>query len=97
MQTGTPFNVGYFPKSASAVSPQIGATYRGANEYRPNIVAGQPIINKARLSSGFIQYTNLAAFTLSATRDASGNLLSPFDNASRNPSRTPAFTRPIFL
>jgi hypothetical protein len=43
------------------------------------------------LSSGFIQYTNLAAFTLPATRDASGNLLGPFGNASRNPGRTPAF------
>jgi hypothetical protein len=91
MQAGTPFNVGYSPNSASAVSPQIGATYRGANEYRPNIVAGQPIIKKTKLSSGFIQYTNLAAFTLPATRHASGSLLSPFGNASRNPGRTPAF------
>jgi hypothetical protein len=91
MQAGTPFNVGYSPNSSTAVSPQIGATYRGANEYRPNIVAGQPIIKKTKLSSGFIQYTNLAAFTLPATKDAGGNLLSPFGNASRNPGRTPAF------
>ncbi|MEA2261620.1 MAG: hypothetical protein QOJ51_4445 [Acidobacteriaceae bacterium] len=69
MQAGTPFNVGYSPNSANAVSPQIGATYRGANEYRLNIVAGQPIIMKTELSSGFIQYTNLAAFTLPATKD----------------------------
>ena len=91
MQAGTPFNVGYSPNSANAVSPQIGATYRGANEYRPNVVAGQPVIKKTKLSSGFIQYTNLAAFTLPATRDGSGNLVSPFGNASRNPGRTPAF------
>ncbi|MCU1253318.1 MAG: TonB-dependent receptor plug [Edaphobacter sp.] len=91
MQAGTPFNVGYSPNSANAVSPQIGAIYRGANEYRPNVVAGQPVIKKTKLSSGFIQYTNLAAFTLPATRDGSGNLVSPFGNASRNPGRTPAF------
>ena len=91
MQAGTPFNVGYSPNSANAVSPQIGATYRGANEYRPNVVAGQPVIKKTKLSSGFIQYTNLAAFTLPATRDGGGNLVSPFGNAPRNPGRTPAF------
>jgi len=91
MQAGTPFKVGYTPNSATAVSPQISATYRGANEYRPNVVAGQPIIKKTKLASGFIQYTNLAAFTLPGTRDANNNLLSPFGNASRNPGRTPAF------
>ena len=91
MQAGTPFNVGYSPNSANAVSPQISATYRGANEYRPNVVAGQPVIKKTRLSNGYIQYTNLAAFTLPSTRDTNGNLLSPFGNASRNPGRTPAF------
>jgi hypothetical protein len=91
MQAGTPFNIGYSPNSANAVSPQISATYRGANEYRPNVVAGQPLIKKTRLASGYIQYINLAAFTLPTTRDTSGNLLSPFGNAARNPGRTPAF------
>jgi Carboxypeptidase regulatory-like domain/TonB dependent receptor/TonB-dependent Receptor Plug Domain len=91
MQAGTPFNVGYSPNSANVVSPQINATFRGLNEYRPNVVAGQPVVKKTKLSSGFIQYTNLAAYTLPATRDSSGNLLSPFGNASRNPGRTPAF------
>jgi hypothetical protein len=91
MQAGTPFNIGYSPNSANAVSPQISATYRGANEYRPNVVAGQPAIKKTKLASGYIQYINLAAYTLPATRDANGNLLSPFGNASRNPGRTPAF------
>jgi hypothetical protein len=91
VQGGTPFNVGYSPNSANAVSPQISATFRGANEYRPNVVPGQPTIKKTKLSSGFIQYINLAAFTLPATKDANGNLLSPFGNASRNPGRTPAF------
>ncbi|GGG66254.1 TonB-dependent receptor [Edaphobacter dinghuensis] len=91
MQAGTPFNIGYSPNSANAVSPQISATYRGANEYRPNVVAGQPVIKKTKLASGYIQYINLAAYTLPATRNASGTLLSPFGNASRNPGRTPAF------
>jgi Carboxypeptidase regulatory-like domain/TonB dependent receptor len=91
MQAGTPFNVGYTPNSATAVSPQISATYRGANEYRPNVVPGQPTIKKTKLSTGYIQYINLAAFTLPATKDANGDLLSPFGNASRNPGRTPAF------
>jgi hypothetical protein len=91
MQAGTPFNVGYTPNSANAVSPQIAATYRGANEYRPNVVTGQPTIKKTKLSNGFIQYINLAAFTLPETKDTGGSLVSPFGNASRNPGRTPAF------
>jgi hypothetical protein len=91
MNAGTPFNVGYTPNSASAVSPQISATYRGANEYRPNVVPGQPTIKKTKLSSGYIQYINLAAFTLPETKNVNGNLVSPFGNASRNPGRTPAF------
>jgi hypothetical protein len=91
MQAGTPFNVGYTPNSATLVSPQISATYRGANEYRPNVVPGQPTIKKTKLSTGYIQYINLAAFSLPATKDAAGDLLSPFGNASRNPGRTPAF------
>ena len=91
MQAGTPFNLTYTPTSANPVSPQISATYRGANEYRPNVVAGQPTIKNTQLSTGYIQYVNLAAFTLPATKDASGILVSPFGNASRNPGRTPAF------
>jgi hypothetical protein len=42
-------------------------------------------------SNGSIQYVNLAAFTLPATKDGSGNLISPFGNAPRNPGRTPNF------
>jgi hypothetical protein len=91
MQAGTAYNIGYSPNSANAVSPQIAATYRGANEYRPNVVAGQPAIKKTKLSNGFIQYINLAAYTLPETKDGNGNLVSPFGNASRNPGRSPAF------
>ena len=99
MQAGTPFNLTYTPASGAtgnAVSQQISATYRGANAYRPNRVAGQPVINKTKLSSGFIQYVNYAAFTLPATRNGSGTLLSPFGNSSRNPGRTPAFYQTDF-
>jgi hypothetical protein len=92
IQSGTPFNLTYTPNSANAVSPQISATYRGANEYRPNIVPGQKLITKSQLQpSGYIQWVNYAALTLPATKDANGNLLSPFGDSSRNPGRSPAY------
>jgi hypothetical protein len=99
-QAGTPFNLTYTPNSANAVSPQISATYRGANEYRPNVVPGASIktchsghscLADRNAANGTIQYVNLAAFTLPATKDANSNLLSPFGDSSRNPSRTPNF------
>jgi hypothetical protein len=99
-QGGTPFNIGYTPNSANVVSPQISATYRGANEYRPNIVPGSDVVlchsghsclKNINAANGSIQYVNYAAFTLPATKDANGNLLSPFGNAPRNPGRTPNF------
>jgi Carboxypeptidase regulatory-like domain/TonB dependent receptor/TonB-dependent Receptor Plug Domain len=92
MQAGTPFNITYSPSSTNQVSPQISASYRGANLYRPNRVPGQKLIQNTQLpGSGYIQYINYAAFVLPPTKDAAGNLLSPFGNSSRNPGRTPAF------
>jgi hypothetical protein len=96
MQAGTPFNITYSPNSAQAVSPQISATYRGANEYRPNYVPGQKVTqgrNNRAANTGFVNYINFSAFVLPPIRDtaATPNLLSPFGNASRNPGRTPAF------
>jgi hypothetical protein len=91
MQAGTPFNLTYTPNSANALSPQIAATYRGANEYRPNRVNGVPLTERVKLSSGYIQYVNYSGLTLPATRSASGTLQSPFGNESRNPGRTPAY------
>src|SRR6201996_2491959 len=94
-QSGTPFNLTYNPNSAQAVSPQIpvGSTYRGANEYRPNKVPGQATTqgrsNRAA-NTGYVNYVNLNAFVLPPIKDAAGNTLSPFGNASRNPGRTPA-------
>ena len=88
MQAGTPFNLTYTPNSANAVSPQIAATYRGANEYRPNRVPGMPLTERVKLSSGYIQYVNYAALTLPATKSASGALLSPFgDKAATRAER----------
>jgi Carboxypeptidase regulatory-like domain/TonB dependent receptor/TonB-dependent Receptor Plug Domain len=93
-QAGTPFNLTYSPNSANSLSPQISATYRGANEYRPNIVPGQKVTqgrSSRAANTGYVNYVNYNAFVLPPTKDAAGNLLSPFGNASRNPGRTPAF------
>ncbi len=100
-QAGTPFNLGYTPNSATAVSQQISATYRGANEYRPNFVRGQPLTqgrNVRQANTGYVQYVNLAALTLPATRvgGAGTALVSPFGNLARNPGRTPAFYQSDF-
>jgi hypothetical protein len=93
-QAGTPFNITYSPSSTNAVSPQISATYRGANEYRPDKVPGVPVTQgrgSRAANTGYVNYVNLKAFILPPTKDAAGDLLSPFGNASRNPGRTPAF------
>ncbi|MEO6803021.1 MAG: TonB-dependent receptor [Granulicella sp.] len=90
MQSGTPFNLTYGPASANQVSQQISANYRGANAYRPNVIPGVAKITNKQLPSGYIQYTNPAAFTLPPTGTAAAPL-SPFGNASRNPLRNTAF------
>ena len=95
MQAGTPFNLTYNPNSSQALSPQIpvGSTYRGANEYRPNKVPGQAVTqgrSHRAANTGYVNYVNLPAFVLPPIKDAAGNVLSPFGNASRNPGRTPA-------
>jgi len=96
MQSGTPFNLTYSPNGAQQVSPQISATYRGANEYRPNKVPGQKVTqgtsNRAA-NTGYVNYINYNAFVLPPIKDqnGTGSVLSPFGNASRNPGRTPAF------
>ncbi len=97
MQAGTPFNLTYSPSGTNQVSQQITASYRGANLYRPNRVPGQKliqntkIVNPAVSTNGYIQYINWNAIVLPPTKDAAGNLLSPFGNLGRNPGRTPAF------
>ena len=97
-QAGTPFNITYTPNSAQQVSKQISATYRGANEYRPDIVPGQKVTqgtsNRAA-NTGYVNYINYNAFVLPSIKDQNGastaNILSPFGSASRNPGRTPPF------
>jgi hypothetical protein len=91
-QSGTPFNLTYSPNSSQLVSPQITATYRGANEYRPNVVPGQKLTERVKQAgTGYIQYINYAALSLPAITNAAGVVQSPFGNESRNPGRTPAF------
>jgi hypothetical protein len=93
-QGGTPFNLTYTPNGSQAVSPQISATYRGANEYRPNIVPNQKVTqgrSSRAANTGYINYINYKAFVLPPIKDAAGNVLSPFGDAPRNPGRTPAF------
>lgn len=93
-QAGTPFNLTYSPNSAQAVSPQISATYRGANEYRPDVVSGQKITqgrSSRAANTGYVNYINYNAFVIPPIKDSANNTLSPFGNASRNPGRTPTF------
>jgi hypothetical protein len=92
-QAGTPFNLTYTPNTINALSPQISATYRGANEYRPNRVPGQPLTQGRSVraaNTGYVQYVNLSALSLPATGTATAPL-SPFGNLSRNPGRSPVF------
>ncbi len=94
MQAGTPFNITYNPNGSQALSLQISATYRGANEYRPNYVPGQKVTqgrSSRAANTGYVNYVNFNAFVLPPIKDAAGNILSPFGNASRNPGRSPAF------
>jgi outer membrane receptor protein involved in Fe transport len=93
-QAGTPFNLTYSPNATQQVSPQISATYRGANEYRPNVVPGQKItkgVSSRAANTGYVNYINYSAFVIPPFKDSAGNVLSPFGNASRNPGRTPPF------
>jgi len=94
IQAGTPFNITYSPNTAQAVSPQISATYRGANEYRPMRVPGKKVTqgrSSRAANTGYVNYVNYNSFVLPAIKDAASNVLSPFGNAARNPGRTPAY------
>ncbi len=94
MQAGTPFNITYSPNSAQQVSLQISATYRGANEYRPDLVPGKKVTqgrSSRAANTGYVNYINFASFAIPPIKDAAGNVLSPFGNAPRNPGRSPAF------
>jgi hypothetical protein len=93
-QAGTPFNLTYTPNTTQQVSPQISATYRGANEYRPDYLTGHKVTQgtKSRAANtGYVNYVNVNAFVLPPIQDAAKDYLSPFGTASRNPGRTPPF------
>jgi hypothetical protein len=97
-QAGTPFNITYGPNSSQALSPQISATYRGANEYRPNHVSGTSITQgtgNRSANTGYVNYFNYSSLSLPAIT-AGGVVQSPFGNASRNPGRTPPFNETDF-
>ena len=96
-QAGTPFNLTYTPNCDQQVSQQISATYRGANEYRPDYVPGQKITqgkSSRAANTGYVNYINLNAFVLPPIQDAAKNYLSPFGNASRNPAAPRHSTKP---
>ena len=93
-QAGTPFNLTYTPNATQQVSQQISATYRGANEYRPDYVPGKKVTqgkSNRSANTGYVNYINLSAFVLPPIKNTAGNYLSPFGSATRNPGRTPAF------
>lgn len=95
-QSGFPYQVLYNPPTANQVSG-IAATYRGANEYRPNRVAGVPLnhLNKASTTGSSIQYVNVntaanpTGGAVSIPTLTSGQ--SPFGNIARNPGRGPEY------
>ena len=84
--SGTPFNIVYSPPSANQVSPGLSATNRGSNQYRPNRVAGQPLVKRSQ-SGSTIQWVNLAAVALPNTTTTP----SPFGNLGRNPGLGPSY------
>ena len=99
-QAGFPYQINYNPPTANQVSPGISATYRGANEYRPNRVPGVALshLNKANSNGGSIQYVNIntvanptgGAVTI-PTAMLGSVVQSPFGNVSRNPGRGPEY------
>jgi len=88
--SGTPFNLTYSPPSANQVSPGITATNRGANQYRPNRVAGVPLTHMIKSASG-VQYINLASISLPSATTSTGALASPFGSFGRNPGTGPNY------
>ncbi len=98
-ESGFPFNLTYNPPTSNQVSG-IAASYRGANLYRPNRVAGVPLTTfKKSLSNGTaLQYVNIntatrptGGATTIPVSVVGGILQSPFGNLSRDPGRSPLF------
>ena len=74
-QAGTPFNLTYTPAATQQVSQQISATYREANEYRPDVVPGKKVTqgtsNSRQTNTGYVNYINYSAFVIPPAQDAS--------------------------
>ncbi len=101
-QSGFPYQITYAPPAANLVSGiPSNQSYRGANLYRPNRVAGVPLnkLDKAASNGTSLQYVNLrtAANPTNASAIAipsatlNGSLASPFGSISRDPGRGPIF------
>ena len=60
---------------------------RGANQYRPNRVSGQPLVKRTQ-SGSTIQWVNLAAVTIPNT---TATTPIPFGNIGRNPGLGPSY------
>jgi hypothetical protein len=88
-ESGFAYNLTYSPIAARQVSPGIQSSFRGANLYRPNRVAGQPLTHLVKTPSATgttVQYVNRAALTL-----PSSTAPTPFGNLGRNASRSPIY------
>ncbi len=84
--SGTPFNITYGPPSANQVSPGLTATNRGANQYRPNRVNGQPLVKRSQKGST-IQWVNFDSIAIPDTNTTP----SPFGSMGRNPGLGPSY------
>jgi hypothetical protein len=83
--SGQPITVTYNPAANRLVSG-IQQDFRGANNYRPNLI-GSPVLNGGvQVTAGGVLYLNPAAFAT----PGSG---SPFGNAGRNIARGPNFNQ----
>ena len=93
-ESGFQFNIGYTPSTASQVSG-IASSFRGANLYRPNRIAGAPLttFNKKLSTGTSLQYLNLSTAanpTGNALTLPTNNSTNPFGNLARNAGRSPA-------
>ncbi len=83
-ESGFQYNLTYTPLAQYQVSG-IAASFRGSNLYRPNLVPGQPLIQKGFTTGSARQFVNLAALSV-----PNGPASGPFGNLARNAFRSPA-------
>lgn len=91
--SGQPLTVTYSPSTQFVVSG-IQQDFRGANNYRPNLVSGVPVILPGGGPKNGLPYLNVAAFSTPCVAiSASCASPSPFGNAPRNLVRGPRFNQ----